>query len=107
MARISLAVLLAFALLDCGASKKPIVVGSKDSTMQSVLGELVAQHLEHRLGRKIVRTLSLGNTAVVYQALTNGEIGIYPEDTGTIQATILKESPSVDAPTTFERVRNE
>jgi osmoprotectant transport system substrate-binding protein len=102
-------VLAAVALLvpGCGRSKKPIVVGSKDSSAQAVLGELVAQHLEHRLGRKVVRNLSLGNTAVVYQALLNGEIGIYPEETGTIQATVLKESSSFDAATTLERVRSE
>jgi osmoprotectant transport system substrate-binding protein len=102
-------VLAAVVLLcaDCGRAKKPIVVGSKDSTEQLVLGELVAQHLENRLGRKVVRNLGLGNTAVVYQALLNGQIGIYPEDTGTIQATILKESPSFSAAATLERVRNE
>jgi osmoprotectant transport system substrate-binding protein len=102
-------VLVATTLLGsgCGRSKKPIVVGSKDTTEQVVLGELVAQHLEHRLGRKIVRNLSLGNTAVVYQALMSGEVGIYPEETGTIQAAVLKEAHSVDAATTLERVRNE
>jgi len=91
----------------CGGSKKPIVVGSKDTAEQMLIGELVAQHLEHRLGRKIVRNLGLGNTAAVYQALLNGEVGVYPEETGTIQANILKENPSVDAATTLERVRNE
>jgi osmoprotectant transport system substrate-binding protein len=100
-------VLAAVMLLDagCGRSKKPIVIGSKDSTEQLVLGEIVAQHLEHRLGRKVVRNLGMGTTAVVYQALLNGQIGIYPEETGTIQATILKESPSLSAATTLERVR--
>ena len=83
------------------------MVGSKDSTDQLVLGEIVAQHVEHRLGRKVVRNLGLGNTAVAYQALLNGQIGIYPEETGTIQAKILKESPSLSAATTLERVRNE
>jgi osmoprotectant transport system substrate-binding protein len=100
-------VLAALVLMDCGGAKKPIIVGSKDTTDQIVLGELVAQHLEHRLGRTVVRDLSLGKTAVAYQALLNGEIGIYPEDTGTIQATVLKETPSFDAATTLERVRNE
>ena len=103
----SCAVLAAVVLMDCGRSKKPIVVGSKDTTSQIVLGELVAQHLEHRLGRKVVRNLGLGNTAVVYQSLLNGEIGIYPEETGTIQAAVLRESPSFDAATTLERARYE
>lgn len=103
-------VFLAAAMLfaaSCGGSKKPVVVGSKSSTVQVVLGEIVAQHLEDRLGRKVQRSLSLGNTDLVYQELTNGEIGIYPEDTGTIQALILKESPSSDAANTLDRVRNE
>ena len=104
-----LAVLTGAALLNlsCGHSKKPIVVGSKSTTAQVVLGEIVAQHLEHRLGRPIGRSLSLGNTPLVYQALMSGEIGLYPEDTGMIQASILKESPSSDAASTLERVRNE
>jgi glycine betaine/choline ABC-type transport system substrate-binding protein len=105
----SFVVLVAVALLatSCGGSKKRIVVGSKDGMEQMVLGELVAQHLEHRLERKVERNLGLGNTQIVYQSLINGEIGLYPDDTGTIQARVLKESPSLDAGTTFERVRNE
>jgi glycine betaine/choline ABC-type transport system substrate-binding protein len=100
-------VLAGVLVASCGGSKKPISVGSKDTTEQVLLGEIVAQHLEHRLGRKVGRSLSLGNTPVVYQAMANGEIGIYPEETGTMQALILKEPPSADASSTLERVRNE
>src|SRR5579863_4756422 len=102
-------VLIAAATLvsGCGRAKKPIVIGSKDTVEQTLLGEIVAQHLEHRLGYPVVRNLGLGSRGVVYQALLNGEIGISPEDTGTIQATVLKESPSKDATTTLERVRGE
>ncbi len=82
-------------------------MGSKDTTEQTVLGEIVAQHLEHRLGRKVVRNLGLGNTPIVYQAFSNGEIGIYPEETGTIETLILKEPLSVDAANTLDRVRSE
>jgi glycine betaine/choline ABC-type transport system substrate-binding protein len=104
----SLAVLAGVLLMgSCGHSRKPIVVGSKSTTAQAVLGEIVAQHLEHRLGRTVRRNLSLGNTPLVYQALSSGEIGLYPEDTGTVQATILKETPSADAGSALERVRNE
>jgi osmoprotectant transport system substrate-binding protein len=101
--------LAALALLgaSCGGSKKPIVVGSKSTTAQVVLGEIVAQHLENRLGRKVGRNFSLGNTQLVYQALVNAQIGLYPEETGTVLTGILKESVSSDAASTFERVRNE
>ncbi|HVO99930.1 MAG TPA: glycine betaine ABC transporter substrate-binding protein [Bryobacteraceae bacterium] len=94
-------------LAGCGGSKKPVVVGAKSNTAQSLLGEIVAQHLEHRLGRKVGRNLSLGGTALAYQSLTNGEVGIYPEETATIQAVILKEPPNPDPASSLERGRNE
>jgi glycine betaine/choline ABC-type transport system substrate-binding protein len=91
----------------CGGSKKPVVVGSKSNTEQMVLGEIVAQHLENRLGRPVIRSLGLGNTQLVYQSLVNGEIGLYPEDTGTIQTQIMKEAASPDPSIMLNRVRGE
>jgi osmoprotectant transport system substrate-binding protein len=101
--------LVALALLSagCGASKRPLIVGSKNFTEQLLLGEIVAQHLEHRLGRPIDRKLGLGGTLITYQALVNDEISIYPEYTGTIQTAILKEAPATNADLVLERVRNE
>jgi glycine betaine/choline ABC-type transport system substrate-binding protein len=102
-------ILAAAALLgsSCGGSKKPVAVGAKSTTMGAILGEIVAQHLEHRLGRTVQRHLSLGNTQLAYQALVNGQVGLYPEEAGTLQAQILKESVSTDAASALERVRNE
>jgi osmoprotectant transport system substrate-binding protein len=102
---------LAMALLSAcsfGNARKPIVVGSKNFTEQVVLGEIIAQHLEHRLtGAKIVRQLNLGGTLLTYNALVNGQIGMYPEYTGTVQAEMLKEKPSPDADQSFFRSRQE
>jgi osmoprotectant transport system substrate-binding protein len=101
---ISLTVLSA----GCGGhSKKRLVVGSKNFTEQVVLGEIVAQHLEHRLGHPVTRQLNLGGTLLSYQALLNGEISVYPEYTGTIEAEILKEAPATDPAQVFERSRLE
>ena len=91
----------------CFKSKKPVTVGSKSTTAQAVMAEIVAQHLEHQLGRKVERKISLGNTEVVYQALTGGEIGIYMDETQTIQASVLKEPPTSDPSASLERVRLE
>ena len=99
-------VLAVLAAAGCGRSR-PIVVGSKGSTEQILLGEIVAQHLENRLGRKIERRLNLGGTLIVFQALQNGEIGLYPEYTGAIETEILKEQPSGDPALVFERARGE
>ena len=59
-------------------------VGSKRFTESYILGEILARtvHGEHRPG--------LGNTAILYAALRNGSIDVYPEYTGTISREILE-----------------
>ena len=98
---------LALVCAGCGNSKKTITVGSKNFTEQVVLGEIIAQHLEHRLNHPVTRKLNLGGTLLSYQALANGQIGLYPEYTGTMEAEILKERPAPDAAMVFERSRLE
>jgi glycine betaine/choline ABC-type transport system substrate-binding protein len=99
--------LCAWLLASCGSSKKPLVVGSKDETEQMILGEIVAQHLERRLGRTVVRRLGLGSTAVVYQAILSDNIGVYPEYTGLIETEILKEPADKNPQIVFARVQGE
>src|ERR1700675_4373707 len=92
---VALALLIPAVLVPFGCDRsKSIVVGSKASTEQMLLGEIAAQHLENRLGQKIERRLSLGGTLITFQSLQNGEIGLYPEYTGAIETEILKEQPS-------------
>jgi len=108
MLRVPLAVLLCAGFLaSCGGSKKPLIVGSKDETEQTLLGEIVAQHLEHRLDRKVQRRTGLGGTAVLYQAILSGEVGIYPEYTGLIESEILKEPADADPQIVLARVRGQ
>src|SRR5579863_926798 len=105
---VALACLVVPVLAAGGCSRpRPIVVGSKGSTEQTLLGEIVAQHLENRLGQKVERQLSLGGTLIAFQALQSGEIGLYPEYTGAIETEILKEQPSNEAALAFERARGE
>ena len=66
----------------CSRSRSTIVVGSKNFTEQLVLGEILAQQLERKLGQKVERKLNLGGTLLAHQALVNGEIDLYPEYTG-------------------------
>jgi glycine betaine/choline ABC-type transport system substrate-binding protein len=100
------AALCAVFLASC-SSKKNIVVGSKNETEGMVLGEIVAQHLEHRLGRTVQRRMGLGNTAVLYQSLLSGEIGVYPEYTGLVESEILREQANPDPQIVLARVRQE
>lgn len=93
--------------VGCGNSPKTIVVGSMSSTEQMLLAEIVSQHLEHRLGRKVDRRPNIGGTLSAYQALQNREIDLYPEYAGSIVTEILKEQPAADASLIFERAKGE
>jgi glycine betaine/choline ABC-type transport system substrate-binding protein len=98
--------LWASGIIGC-TKERPITVGSKNFTEQVILGEIVAQHLEHRLGRHVDRQLNLGGTLLVHQALVNGDIDLYPEYTGTALATVLKLPPAHDPVAAFALVRAE
>jgi osmoprotectant transport system substrate-binding protein len=85
----------------------PITVGSKNFTEQVVLGEIVAQHLESKLGRPVARKLNLGGTMLAHQALVRGDIDLYPEYTGTALTTILKLPPARDPAASLALVKAE
>jgi glycine betaine/choline ABC-type transport system substrate-binding protein len=91
-----------------GCTKEhPITVGSKNFTEQVVLGEIVAQHLEHRLGHRVNRQLNLGGTMLAHQALVRGDIDLYPEYTGTALTSILKLPPAHNPAAAIALVRGE
>ncbi|HVW83138.1 MAG TPA: glycine betaine ABC transporter substrate-binding protein, partial [Bryobacteraceae bacterium] len=102
------AVLLLLVLLSAACSREPRVrVGSKNFTEQLVLGEIVAQHLEHRLHGHVSRRLDLGGTLLAHQALVNGEIDVYPEYTGTALTSVLKRQPEQQPDRVLEEVRRD
>src|SRR6266849_227571 len=109
MARTKIIAGLIAVLLACGCSSgpRPIVVGSKNFTEQLVLGEILAQQLERRLGGKVARKLNLGGTLLAHQALVNGEIDVYPEYTGTALTAVLKLPPLSDPARVLDQVRAE
>lgn len=63
------------------ADDSPVVVASKIDTEGSVLGQLILQRLENG-GIEVENRLQLGTTSIVREALTAGEIDLYPEYTG-------------------------
>jgi osmoprotectant transport system substrate-binding protein len=99
--------LLALGGCSTPGTKPPIRVGSKNFTEQVVLGEIVAQHLEHRLHGKVERSLNLGGTLLAHQALLSRQIDLYPEYTGTALAAILKDSIDNDPAGVLAHVRSE
>ncbi len=100
--RLILPLLAALVLAGCGGDR--IVVASKNFTEQVILGEILAQHIENRLGVEVDRKLNLGGTLVAHQALLSGSIDLYPEYTGTALMAILDQPPGSDPDSVFETV---
>ncbi|HIA15103.1 MAG TPA: ABC transporter permease subunit [Nitrospirales bacterium] len=65
-----------------------VTVGSKSFTESVVLGELVS-HLARSADGSAIHRQAMGGTRVLWNALNNGDIDIYPEYTGTITQEIL------------------
>jgi osmoprotectant transport system substrate-binding protein len=89
--------------ISCGRSDG-IVVGSKNFTEQIVLGEIAAQQIERTLHVPVERRLDLGGTMLAHLALTNGQIDLYPEYTGTALSSVLKQPLNADPQAVFQTV---
>ena len=84
-----------------------IVVGSKNFSEQSLLGEIVAQHLEARLHQPVTRRFYLAGSYICQQALLAGRIDTYVEYTGTALTAILHDPLESDPSSVFRRVQSE
>jgi len=102
----SILILLVVALAGCGSTKRGLIVGSKNFTEQVVLAELMAQHLESRLGIEVKRRANLGGTLICHEAVRTGQIDLYIEYTGTALTAVLHEEPSSDPAEVLRRVRD-
>jgi osmoprotectant transport system permease protein len=68
-------------------------VGSKQFTESVILGEL-ATVTARRAGAAVAYRPQLGGTRILWQALRDGDIDVYPEYTGTITHDLLKGLPT-------------
>nr|WP_272212967.1 glycine betaine ABC transporter substrate-binding protein [Marinicella sp. W31]MDC2878900.1 glycine betaine ABC transporter substrate-binding protein [Marinicella sp. W31] len=72
-------------ILLAGCSSQPVKIGSKDLVESRILAEMFALLLEEQ-GMQVKRMPALGSTGVVFQALIDSDIDLYPEYTGTALA---------------------
>src|SRR5947199_478637 len=72
------------------AAAPALNVGSKRFTESYILGEIIRQTAQSAGEATATHQQGLGNTAIVLNALTSGNIDVYPEYTGTIAKEILK-----------------
>lgn len=72
---------------------KEIVVATKPTAEQFILGEIISQIVEDNTHIEVVRKFGIGGgTSNIHPAMLNGEIDIYPEYTGTAWLFVLKNS---------------
>ena len=74
-------------------AEERIIIGSKKFTESYVLAEIAKRTLENA-GVAAEHRQGMGGTIVLWEALRSGQIGFYPDYTGTISEEILKLSPS-------------
>jgi osmoprotectant transport system substrate-binding protein len=91
--------------LSFPAYAQTVKIGSKNFTEQFIVAEIYAQALE-KAGVEVERRLNLGATLVAHTALTNGEIDLYPEYTGTALAAVVKGDLSGSAEKIYGEVKN-
>lgn len=90
-------------LVDAG---RPVVIGSKPFGESYLLAEIFAQVLEAR-GVPVSRRFGLGGTEIVFPALLQGAIDVFPEYTGTGLLVILKAPMATDSSQVYATVSRE
>lgn len=96
-----------FLVLSGCSGEKHLSIGAKNFTEQTILGEVIAQHIENRLHQPVERKLGLGGTMLAQQALLTKEIDLYPEYTGTAFTNVMKHQPIADPATVLNQLRQD
>jgi osmoprotectant transport system permease protein len=76
--------------LEAGGRAKRYLVGAKNFSEQYILSRLVSTQLEKR-GAEVTHKPGLGS-AVAFRALSQGELDVYVDYSGTIWANVMKRS---------------
>lgn len=72
---------------------QPLIIAGKLGTEPNILIQMYKLLIENQTDIKVELKENLGKTAFLYQALKSGAINLYPEFTGTITKTLLKNPP--------------
>lgn len=88
---------LVFLAVPAVAQKPTLHIGSKRFAESRILGEILTQIARKTGEADAVHSSGLGNTGIVFAALENGSIDVYPEYTGTISQELLKSKETLTA----------
>ncbi|OPA74811.1 ABC transporter permease [Paenibacillus selenitireducens] len=88
-------------------SEKHISIGAKDFTEQSIIASIYAELIEAKTDIEVDRRLDLGGTQIVFSALTNRQLDLYIEYTGTLYTNILKREEKRTTEEIFSLIQRE
>jgi osmoprotectant transport system substrate-binding protein len=95
----------ALALPRCSAGGNAVRVASKNFGENIIVAEIYSAALE-REGIAVQRHMNLGSTQIATEAITRGDIDLYPEYTGTGLIDVLHLPPMRDAKKLFATVKS-
>ncbi|WP_027125108.1 ABC transporter permease/substrate-binding protein [Gelidibacter mesophilus] len=85
-----------------------IIVASKPTSEQFILGEIIAQLIENETDLQVVRKFGIGGgTTNIHPAMTNGEVDMYVEYTGTGWMSVLEEPLPTDNHVEFSLIQKQ
>ena len=90
-----------------GPTSEVVVVGAKNFSEQTLLGEIISQWIESTAGIQVERRFQLGGTFIAHRAATSGAIDLYVEYTGTAFTAILERAPISDPTAVLSGIREE
>jgi len=83
------------------SEEKVIVIGAKDYTEQNILGHIYSELIKANTDISVDLKTELGSQ-VVFTAITNEEVDLYVDYTGTVYGSILGYSKANDSQTVYD-----
>ncbi|MDO5045490.1 ABC transporter permease/substrate-binding protein [Campylobacter sp.] len=109
-ALVSLIIALALSFApNMSGFKERIIIAGKLGVEPEILINLYKELIEDETDLRVELKPNFGKTSFLYEALKSGEIDVYPEFTGTVVSTFLKNPPinlSNDARAVYEAARD-
>lgn len=103
----ALAIFLLFTKIG-KSSDKSIVVATKPTAEQYILGEIISQLIEDNTDIRVIRKYGIGGgVSNIHPAMLKGEIDIYPEYTGTAWLFVLKKPPIKNPDSLFSSLKKD
>lgn len=87
-----------------GLGKPPVVVGSKDFSEQTLLGQLYAQALVAK-GYTVTTRANIGSSEVIDTSLSSGQIQMYPEYLGVLVTSVALQPGPISASDTYKKAK--